>query len=336
MAPDYGDAYLATGLSKYLIGSSPAPVRWLLSLGGFSADKRQGIRELEWTAETGRYLAPFARLLLAVAYLRENDGPRARSMLEQLRDAFPENPLYSREIARIDAGRNSRMAEPVIAATATAVPDFVVTREVVKTYFGQVFPLEGSRLDAMMGVVDNSGIRQRFCVLPVDELIRPRSLERISQQYQEHAIRLGRAVATECLERAQLRPEEIDLIITVSCTGVMIPSLDAHLVNAMGFRSNVRRLPITELGCAAGASAIARGRDFLLAFPRGQGPDRRRRACKPDVSARQPLSSQPDILEHPLRRRRRCGRHEGARGARAAGPRRRELPIPRLDRRDGL
>jgi len=162
------------------------------------------------------------------------------------------------------------MPEPVIAATATAVPDFVVTREVVKTYFGQVFPLEGSRLDAMMGVVDNSGIRQRFCVLPVDELIRPRSLEKISQQYQEHAIRLGRVVATDCLERARLRPEDIDLIIAVSCTGVMIPSLDAHLVNAMGFRSNVRRLPITELGCAAGAAAIARGRDFLLAFPRGR------------------------------------------------------------------
>ncbi len=162
------------------------------------------------------------------------------------------------------------MPEAVIAATATAVPEFVVTREVVKTYFGQVFPLEGSRLDAMMGVVDNSGIRQRFCVLPVDELIRPRSLEKISQQYQEHAIGLGRQVATECLERAEMRPEQIDLIITVSCTGVMIPSLDAHLVNAMGFRSNVRRLPITELGCAAGASAIARGRDFLLAFPRGK------------------------------------------------------------------
>jgi alkylresorcinol/alkylpyrone synthase len=162
------------------------------------------------------------------------------------------------------------MPEAVIAATATAVPEFVVTRDEVKTYFGQVFPLEGSRLDAMMAVVDNSGIRQRFCVLPVDELIRPRSLEKISEQYREHAIRLGRAVATQCLERARMRPEDIDLIITVSCTGVMIPSLDAHLVNAMGFRSNVRRLPITELGCAAGASAIARGRDFLLAFPRGR------------------------------------------------------------------
>jgi hypothetical protein len=102
--PNYGDAYLATGLSKYLLGSSPAPVRWLLSLGGYSTDIGQGIRELEWTAERGRYLAPFARLLLAVAYLRENDGPRARRMLEQLRDEFPENPLYAREIARIDAG----------------------------------------------------------------------------------------------------------------------------------------------------------------------------------------------------------------------------------------
>ena len=106
VAPDYGDAYLATGLSKYLIGSSSAPVRWILSLGGFSADKRQGIRELEWTAQSGRYLAPFARLLLAVAYLRDHDGPRARRMLEQLRDEFPQNPLYAREIARIDASRN--------------------------------------------------------------------------------------------------------------------------------------------------------------------------------------------------------------------------------------
>ena len=88
------------------IGSSPAPVRWILSLGGFSSDKRQGIQELEWTAETGRYPAPFARLLLAIAYLREDDRPRARRMLVQLRDAFPQNPLYSREIARIDAGRN--------------------------------------------------------------------------------------------------------------------------------------------------------------------------------------------------------------------------------------
>ncbi len=160
-----------------------------------------------------------------------------------------------------------RRPDAAIAATATAVPEHAVTREDVKAYFGQVFPLKGARLEAMMAIVDHSEIRQRFCILPVDELIRPRSLERISEQYREHAIRLGRAVATDCLGRARMRPEEIDLIITVSCTGVMIPSLDAHLINDMGFRANVQRLPITELGCSAGACAVSRAREFLRAFP---------------------------------------------------------------------
>jgi tetratricopeptide (TPR) repeat protein len=103
--PDYADAYLATGLSKYIIGSTPAPIRWVLSIGGFSGDKKEGIRELELTSERGRFLAPFARLLLAVAYLRQGDAARAREMLERLRDEFPENPLYAREVARIAAGK---------------------------------------------------------------------------------------------------------------------------------------------------------------------------------------------------------------------------------------
>ena len=157
--------------------------------------------------------------------------------------------------------------ETFIASTATAVPEHVVTREQVKEYFGQVFPVTSARLDAMMEIVDHSEIRRRFCILPVEELVRPRPLEKISEEYREHAIRLGRCVAAEALARAAMQPVEIDLIVTVSCTGVMIPSLDAHLVNDLGFRSNVRRLPITELGCAAGASAVAKAWEFLRAFP---------------------------------------------------------------------
>ena len=102
--PDYADAYLATGLSKYIIGSTPAPIRWVLKIGGYAGDKKEGIRELELTAEKGRLLAPFARLLLTMAYLRQGDTARARQMLETLQEEFPENPLYAREIARI-AGR---------------------------------------------------------------------------------------------------------------------------------------------------------------------------------------------------------------------------------------
>jgi len=154
-----------------------------------------------------------------------------------------------------------------IAATATAVPPYVVTREEVKAYFQHVFPLEANRLEAMMTVVDNTQVKRRYCIHPVEYIIEPRPLSRISQEYQEHAVKLGREVACASLTRAGMKPSDVDLLITVSCTGVMIPSLDAHLINDLGFRSDVQRLPITELGCAAGAAALARAWEFLRGFP---------------------------------------------------------------------
>jgi len=74
-------------------------------------------------------------------------------------------------------------------------------------------------------------------------------------------------LAARCLRAARLEAADIDLLITVSCTGIMIPSLDAHLVGTLGFRPDVRRLPITELGCTGGAAALARGCDFIRGFP---------------------------------------------------------------------
>jgi len=156
-----------------------------------------------------------------------------------------------------------------IAATATAVPPHVVTREEVKFYLGRVFPLEGSRLEGMMTVVDNSQVERRFCIHPVEYTVEPRPLTRISEEYREHAVQLGSKVAQDCLAEARIQPADVDLLITVSCTGVMIPSLDAHLINLLGFRPDVRRLPITEIGCAAGAMALTRAWEFLHASPRG-------------------------------------------------------------------
>jgi hypothetical protein len=80
-----------------------APVRWILRLSGVNADKQGGMQELQLTAERGQLLAPFARILLAIAYVREKDKPRALHELARLRNEFPANPLFASEIARLDA-----------------------------------------------------------------------------------------------------------------------------------------------------------------------------------------------------------------------------------------
>jgi hypothetical protein len=103
--PTCYDAHLATGVSRYIIGSMAAPVRWILHLGGVSGDKQAGIADLRITAQKGRYLAPFARILLAIAYVREHDKPQARALLASLQQEFPNNTLFAREIARIDSAR---------------------------------------------------------------------------------------------------------------------------------------------------------------------------------------------------------------------------------------
>jgi hypothetical protein len=79
-----------------------APVRWILRVGGIEGDKQGGIAELQTTADHGELLAPFARILLAIAYVREKDTTRAKEMLIGLQREFPENSLFGKELARID------------------------------------------------------------------------------------------------------------------------------------------------------------------------------------------------------------------------------------------
>src|ERR1017187_2519025 len=100
--PTCYDAHLASGVSRYIIGSMAAPVRWVLRLGGIAGDKAGGMAELQTTAAQGHLLAPFARILLAIAYVREKDLPRARELLLALQKDFPDNTLFGRELTRLD------------------------------------------------------------------------------------------------------------------------------------------------------------------------------------------------------------------------------------------
>jgi hypothetical protein len=95
------DAYLAIGVENYILSLNPAPVRWLLELYGAQTDQKIGIEKRQLTADRGHYLEPYARVLLAVAALREHDQQRAKQLLQGLVQEFPQNQLYARELARI-------------------------------------------------------------------------------------------------------------------------------------------------------------------------------------------------------------------------------------------
>jgi hypothetical protein len=102
---DCYDALLATGFSKYIIGSMAAPVRWILRMGGLPANKEGGIADLETTAEHGHYLAPFARILLSIAYVREKNKTHAIELLAGLQREFPGNSLFPRQIAHLRSSK---------------------------------------------------------------------------------------------------------------------------------------------------------------------------------------------------------------------------------------
>ncbi len=99
--PDCYDAYIAAGIENYLLSLKPAPVRWLLQVGGAQTNKQLGLDKLRLTAEKGHYLQPYAELLLAVAALRDKNSSDARRYLADLAARFPNNELYRAELNKI-------------------------------------------------------------------------------------------------------------------------------------------------------------------------------------------------------------------------------------------
>ena len=101
IAPDAADAYLTLGTANYIVGSLPGFKKLFLGFDGIHGDKNAGIRQLEIAADRGHYLRPFAKIMLALAALREKKTEVARAQLSELVMEFPENPLFASELAKL-------------------------------------------------------------------------------------------------------------------------------------------------------------------------------------------------------------------------------------------
>ena len=98
--PDANDAYVALGAANYIIGSLSGGARFFLRFGGIHGDKTLGMQQLGKTIENGRYLQPFAKILLALAARREKQERLAQKLLRELSEEFPESGLYVAEYAK--------------------------------------------------------------------------------------------------------------------------------------------------------------------------------------------------------------------------------------------
>ncbi len=116
-------------------------------------------------------------------------------------------------------------------------------------------------------IFEGANVDKRYSIMDPLEVFTETSFEARNNIYVREVKKLGKQCLEKALFDANWKAEELDFIITVSCTGIMIPSVDAYLINEMQMRQDIVRLPVTEMGCAAGISGIIYAQNFLLANP---------------------------------------------------------------------
>ncbi|ASO20861.1 alkylresorcinol/alkylpyrone synthase [Actinoalloteichus hoggarensis] len=157
---------------------------------------------------------------------------------------------------------------PRIAAAATALPEHVYRQEeILAAFVDEFLPVGSPRRRAAERISANSGVDTRHFAVPIDRLRSLESFTEANQAYLAAALDLGERAVRRALAEAGVRPDEVDLVVSTTVTGLAVPSLEARLAGRLGFREDVRRVPLFGLGCVAGAAGIARVADYLRAWP---------------------------------------------------------------------
>jgi len=155
-----------------------------------------------------------------------------------------------------------------IITTARALPPYSRTTPEILPYLDTWLAGQDERfVRKVKKIFENAGVDRRYGMMPVEQVFSETSFEKRNDVYVKESIRLGSECLTAALEKAGWQPGSLDAIITVSCTGIMIPSLDAYLINLLKLKQDILRLPVTEMGCAAGISGLIYARQFLKANP---------------------------------------------------------------------
>jgi predicted naringenin-chalcone synthase len=155
-----------------------------------------------------------------------------------------------------------------ILSAAKQLPPFSRTTEDILPYIEKWLEGQPQRFkDKVLRIFKYAEVDRRYGIMDIDEVFQETSFEEKNDFFIEKSIELSEGALRKALDQAGLLPEDLDIIITVSCTGFMIPSVDAHLINRLRLRQDIIRLPVTEMGCAAGVSGIIYAYRLLQANP---------------------------------------------------------------------
>ena len=154
-----------------------------------------------------------------------------------------------------------------LLSLATAVPPLIIEQAEAKALAREAFGGKKALFDRLSSVFDNAGIARRHVVAPHDWYARPQGWQDRNAVYLETAEQLFVDAATAAIRKAGLSPDQVDGIVTVSSTGIATPSLEARAAARVGFRDNVRRVPVFGLGCAGGVNGLALASRLAVADP---------------------------------------------------------------------
>jgi alkylresorcinol/alkylpyrone synthase len=155
-----------------------------------------------------------------------------------------------------------------VKAVSKALPEFWRSTDEILPFLDVWLKDQDDRfIRKVKKIFEGAAVDKRYSIMSPEEVFSDLSFEERNNIYVREGIKLGAKCLTSALKKAAWQAQDLDYIITVSCTGIMIPSLDAYLINLLKLRQDIVRLPVTEMGCAAGVSGMIYAKNFLKANP---------------------------------------------------------------------
>lgn len=161
----------------------------------------------------------------------------------------------------------NNMPRARLVSIATAVPPYRLNQSDVIQHTSKMFGASYPDFERFVPVYENSAIKTRYSCVPINWYSEPHGLKDRNALYVENAVNLLEDAAKRALEQAKLATSDIDIVVSVSTSGITTPSLDALIAERMNLRRDVERLPVFGLGCAGGVIGLARAGQMATSRP---------------------------------------------------------------------